>query len=168
MRYLNRRWTQNFSSNSRQWKGGGEYAVSHLFETMCYKLKDREFDSPWGVWTSSLTDSVRRHCSRKVDPACNRNGYHRSSLGGKGDRCLRLSTFPLSRADCLEILAASNSRSSRDRTRKQTPFVSWSELSKDEFNHRHLPNTEVECVCLYLSSMNISQERKEKKITSSY
>jgi hypothetical protein len=30
--------------------------------------------------------------------------------GGKGSRCVRLTTLPLSCADCLEFLGASNSR----------------------------------------------------------
>jgi hypothetical protein len=36
-------------------------------------------------------------------PATNRNEYQEYFLGGKGDRCLGLTTLPPSWADCLEI-----------------------------------------------------------------
>jgi len=38
-----------------------------------------------------------------VDSAFNRNEYQGYFLGGKGGRCLRLTTLPPSYADCLEI-----------------------------------------------------------------
>jgi hypothetical protein len=38
-----------------------------------------------------------------VNPASNRNGYQEYFLVGKGGRLLRLTTLPLSYADCLEI-----------------------------------------------------------------
>jgi hypothetical protein len=36
----------------------------------------------------------------------NRNEYQAYLMGDKGDRCVRLTTFPLSCADCVEILEA--------------------------------------------------------------
>ena len=38
-----------------------------------------------------------------VDSASNRNEYQEYFLWGKGGRCVRLTTLPLSCADCLEI-----------------------------------------------------------------
>jgi hypothetical protein len=38
-----------------------------------------------------------------VDSACNRNDYQEYFLGGKGGRCVGLTTVPSSCADCLEI-----------------------------------------------------------------
>jgi hypothetical protein len=38
-----------------------------------------------------------------VDSASNRNEYQEYVLGGKGVRCLELTTLPPSCADCLEI-----------------------------------------------------------------
>jgi len=38
-----------------------------------------------------------------VDSAPNRNEYQEYFLGGKGSRCIGLTTFPPSCADCLQI-----------------------------------------------------------------
>jgi hypothetical protein len=43
------------------------------------------------------------------DSASNRNEYQEFSLGGKGGRCVGLTTLPPSRADCLRLLRASTS-----------------------------------------------------------
>ena len=43
------------------------------------------------------------HCGPGVDSASNRNEYQEFFLGGKGGRCVGLTTLPLSCADCLEI-----------------------------------------------------------------
>jgi len=43
------------------------------------------------------------HYDPGVDSASNRNEYQEYSLGGKGGRCVRLTTLPLSCADCLEV-----------------------------------------------------------------
>ena len=61
------------------------------------------FDSQWCRWNFSLTQSFRPHCDSEVDSASNRNEYQEYFLGGKGRRCLGLTTLPPSCADCLEI-----------------------------------------------------------------
>jgi len=49
-----------------------------------------------------LTKSFRPHYGSGVDSASNRNEYQKYFLGGKGGRCVRLTTLPPSCADCLE------------------------------------------------------------------
>jgi len=44
------------------------------------------------------------HYGPGVDSAFNRNEYQEYFLGGKGGRCIELTTLPLSHAECLEIL----------------------------------------------------------------
>ena len=44
-----------------------------------------------------------RTMSPGVDSASNRNEYQEYFLGGKGGRCVGLTTLPPSCADCLEI-----------------------------------------------------------------
>ena len=46
---------------------------------------------------------VGRAVALGVDPASNRNEYQEYFLGGKGGRCVGLTTLPPSRADCLKI-----------------------------------------------------------------
>jgi len=41
-----------------------------------------------------LTQSFRPHYGPGVDSASNRNEYQEYFLGGKGSRCIRLSTLP--------------------------------------------------------------------------
>ena len=63
--------------------------------------------------TGSITDGVigifhwhkcfRSHCGPGVDSASIRNEYQGYFLGGKGGRCVGLTTLPPSCADCLEI-----------------------------------------------------------------
>jgi len=50
-----------------------------------------------------LTYSFRSHYGPGVDSASNRNKYQEYFLGGKGGRCVGLTTLPSSCADCLEI-----------------------------------------------------------------
>ena len=57
----------------------------------------------------SLTQSFRPHYGPRVDSASNRNEYQEYFLGGggeggKGGRCVGLTTLPPSCADCREIL----------------------------------------------------------------
>jgi len=47
--------------------------------------------------------SFRPHYVPRVASASNRNEYQKYFLGGKGGRCVGLTTLPLSGADCLEI-----------------------------------------------------------------
>jgi len=48
-------------------------------------------------------DSFRPHCGPGVGSASNRNEYQEYFLGGKGGRCVGLTTLPPLCADCLEI-----------------------------------------------------------------
>ena len=53
--------------------------------------------------------TFRPHYGSGVDSACNINEYQEYLLKGTGDRCVRLTTFPTSYTDCLEVLGASSS-----------------------------------------------------------
>jgi hypothetical protein len=66
--------------------------VAHLVEVLFYKPEGRGFDSQW--WP---------HYVSGVDSASDRNEYREYFLGGKGGRCLGLTTLPPSFADFLEI-----------------------------------------------------------------
>jgi hypothetical protein len=44
----------------------------------------RKFNSRWGHWDFSFTQSFRPHCGPGVDSAWNRNEYQEYFLGGKG------------------------------------------------------------------------------------
>jgi hypothetical protein len=79
------------------------HAVALLFEALRYKLVGREFDSRCCHWNFSLTYSFRPQCGPGVDSASKRNEYQEYLLGGKGGRCLGLTTLPPSCADSLEI-----------------------------------------------------------------
>jgi len=72
------------------------HAVVQLVEALRHKSESRGFDSRWCHWNFSLTQSFRPHCGPGVDTASNRNKYQGYSPGGKGGRCLRLTTLPLS------------------------------------------------------------------------
>jgi len=64
------------------------HAVAPLVDALRYKPRSRvssEFFWPWG-WLASIS-----------------NEYHEYFLGGKGDRCVELTTLPSSCADYLEI-----------------------------------------------------------------
>jgi hypothetical protein len=71
-------------------------AVAQLVEALRYKPESRGFDSRW-------CHSFRSHYGPGVDSVSNRNEYQESFLGGKGGRCVGLTTLPPSCADCLEI-----------------------------------------------------------------
>ena len=77
--------------------------VAQLVEVPHYKPEGRGFDSRMCQWNFSLTYSFRPHYGPWVDSASNRNEYQEYFLGGKGDQCIGLTTFPPSCADCLEI-----------------------------------------------------------------
>lgn len=67
------------------------------------------FDSRWGHWDFSLTESFRPHYGPGVDSVSDRNECQRYFLSRKDGRCQRLTTILPTRADCLEILGTSNS-----------------------------------------------------------
>jgi hypothetical protein len=77
-------------------------AVAQLVEALRYKPERRGFDSWWCYWNFSLTYSFRSHYGPGVDSASNRNEYQEYFLGGKGGRCVGLTTLPPSCADCLK------------------------------------------------------------------
>jgi hypothetical protein len=66
-----------------------------------------------GAWSGTRTgprpiktlvsQSFQAHCGPGVDSASNRNEYQEYFLGGKGGRCVGLTTLPPSCAECLEI-----------------------------------------------------------------
>ena len=70
--------------------------------TQIYKPEGRGYDSRWCHWNLSLTLSFRSHCGPGVDSASNWNEYQECP-GGKGGRCVGLTTLPLLCADCHEI-----------------------------------------------------------------
>ena len=72
--------------------------MAQLVEALRYKPEGRGFD-----WNFSLTYSFWPHYGPGVDSASNRNEYQEYFLGGKGGRCVGLTTLPPSCADCLEI-----------------------------------------------------------------
>jgi hypothetical protein len=78
------------------------YAVVQLVEALRYKSEGRGFDSRWCHWNFSLT-SFGLNYGPGVDSAFNRNEYQEYFLGGKGGRCVGLTTLPSSCADCLEF-----------------------------------------------------------------
>jgi len=77
--------------------------VAQLAEALRYKPESLGFDSRWCHWNFSLTKIFRPHYGPGVDSASNRNDYQEYFLGGKGDRCVRLTTLPPSCADCHDI-----------------------------------------------------------------
>jgi hypothetical protein len=79
------------------------HAVAHLVETLRYEPEGRGFDSRWCHRNFSLTYSFRPHYGTGVHSGSNRNEYQEYFLGGKGGRCVGLTTLPPSCADCLEI-----------------------------------------------------------------
>jgi hypothetical protein len=88
-----------------------------LFEALHYKPKGRGFNSQLGNWNYSLAYFFRPQYGPGVDSASNRNEYQGYLLGGKGGRCVGLTTVPPSCADCLEILGALTSWSSKGMSR---------------------------------------------------
>ena len=65
---------------------------STVVEALCYKSEGRWFDSRWCQCNFSLTYSFRPHYGPGVDSASNRNEYQEYFSGGKGGRCVRLTT----------------------------------------------------------------------------
>ena len=68
--------------------------MAQLVEALLYKPEGRGFHSRWYHWNFSLTLSLRPHYGPGVDSAFNRNEYQEYFLGGKGGRCVGLTTLP--------------------------------------------------------------------------
>ena len=76
------------------YNGDCGYAVAQLAEALRYKPEGRGFDSGWCQWKFSLTKSFRPHYGPGVDSVSNRNEHQEYFLGGKGGRCVGLTTLP--------------------------------------------------------------------------
>ena len=70
-----------------------------------YKSEGRWIDFRWCHWNFLLTKSFRSHYGPGVDSASNRNEYHEYFLGGKGGRCIRLTTL---RPSCTVVMKSGN------------------------------------------------------------
>jgi hypothetical protein len=74
--------------------------VAQLVEALRYKLEGRRFDSRWSHWNFSLTGrTVALGSTEPLTEMSTRN----ISWGGKGGRCIELTTLSPSCADCLEM-----------------------------------------------------------------
>jgi hypothetical protein len=71
-------------------------AVAQLVEALRYTPESHGFDCRWCQWNWL-------HYGPRVDSASNRNEYQEYFLGGKGDKCIGLTTLPPSCAECLVI-----------------------------------------------------------------
>ena len=68
---------------------------SSLVKVLCYKSEGRWFDSRLCHWEFFIDiKSFRSHYGPGVDSASNRNEYLGEFPGGKGGRCVRLTTLP--------------------------------------------------------------------------
>ena len=87
-----------------------EYEVAQLVGALQHKPEGRGFDSRMSPW--DFFYGILESYGPGVDSATNRNEYYKEYLlAVKGGRCVGLTTLPPSRANCLEILGASNSQS---------------------------------------------------------
>ena len=75
-----------------------------------------------------------------VDSASNRNEFQEYFLGGKGGRCLGLTTLPPSCADCLEILGV---------------LISWNQSGHLQEIFTFTICVSVVCVCIYMFYINL-------------
>ena len=77
--------------------------MSQLVGALRYKPDGREFECRWCHWNFSLTQFFRPHYGPGVDSVSIKNECQEYFLGGKGVRCVRLTTLPPLCVDCLEI-----------------------------------------------------------------
>ena len=84
-----------------------------MVEALRYKPEGRGF-YPHGVFDIFRSPNSSARNGPGVDSASNINEYQGSSLGGKGDRCVGLTTLPPICADCLKIVGAPTSWISHD------------------------------------------------------
>ena len=99
-------------------------------EALRYKSEGRGLASRWYHWNFSLTEFFRPNYGNAVDLAHNRNEYPEYFLGGKGGRCLGLTTLPpswptLSKSGSLNLLESSGRaiRLYRDRFTSTFAFI---------------------------------------------
>ena len=69
------------------------HEVAQLVEALRYKSEGRGFDSRWCHWKFSLAKSFRPYYGLGVDSVSKRNEYQEYFLGGKGGRCVQLTTL---------------------------------------------------------------------------
>jgi len=72
----------------------GTLLVAQLVQALRCKPEGRGFDSRWCHLNFSETESLRPHYDPGVNSASNRNEYQEFLLGGKGGRCVGLTTLP--------------------------------------------------------------------------
>ena len=84
-------------------EGGWGYAVVQFVEALRYQTEGRGFDSLCCHWNFSFIQSFGPKCGPGVNSVAKRNEYQEYSLGGKGGRCVGLTTLLASCAHCLEI-----------------------------------------------------------------
>ena len=79
------------------------YAV---VKVLCYKSEGCWFDPSWCQWNFFIDiKSFRSHYGLGIDSASNRNEHQEHFLGGKGSRCVRLTTLPPS---CAVVMKSGN------------------------------------------------------------
>ena len=71
------------------------HAVAQVNEALCYKPESCGFDSRWYHWNFFSIDIILPHYGAGVNSTSNRNEYQEYFLGGKGGRCVQLTTLPL-------------------------------------------------------------------------
>jgi hypothetical protein len=93
------RYKKCFASSHRNERG--------TYEVLHYKPEGCGFDCQWRYWNSSLTYTFRPHCGLESNHLVKEISTRNISWGSNGGRCVGLTTFPPSCADCLELLGAS-------------------------------------------------------------
>jgi hypothetical protein len=81
----------------------------------------------------SMTQSFQPHYGPGVDSASNMNEYKEYFQGGKGGRCVGLTTLPPSCADCLEIWEPQSPG-----TLRACPSLWWDWFMRSEHVHKKL------------------------------
>jgi hypothetical protein len=93
---------------------GGGHEVAQLVEALRCKQQGRGFDSQWRHWNNP---SGRTMVLGSTQPLAQMNTNNISCEGGgKGGRCVGLTTLPPSYADCLELWEPQSPRTLRAST----------------------------------------------------